>query len=175
MTSYRLESRPRDGETGCGTSSREIGGPERSPWNSGAFEFERERAVAGGVEPFETEWMPARGEWDGLRLLDETVEAVVVDAGSGLTTADEETTSIVAREMEVVDAGGSDPQEPFEHEAHVFIAGSRFDRDAVGRGPSNGLPAGKVVKTLPATFEDRHVEHPGTGPLPFDRMGRGRE
>ena len=89
--------------------------------NSRTFEFEGEIESSGRVEPLDPDRMPALLQGESDRLLDATVQAVVVDHQF---IVDEQSTSIVAREVQGVDAGFPDPKEALKDEAAVFVPGS---------------------------------------------------
>ena len=90
--------------------------------NSRTFEFEGEIHSSGRIEPLDPDWMPALLQGDSDRLFDATVQAVVVDHQF---IVDEQSTSIVAREVQGVDPGFADSKEAFEDEAAMFVPGSR--------------------------------------------------
>ena len=90
--------------------------------NSGAFQFQREIESPGRVEPLDPHRMPTLFQGESDRLLDATVQAVVVDHE---VAVDEEPAAVVAGQMQCVDAGLPDSKEAFEDETAMFVAGPR--------------------------------------------------
>ena len=107
--------------------------------NPGTFEFQGEVESPRGVEPFDADRMPALFQGKLDRLLDPTVQSVVVDHEF---TVDEQSASVVTGQMKGMDTGFADSKKAFEDETAVFVASTGRCIHPIGDVDLDRNPAG---------------------------------